>query len=104
MEPPPLPPHAPGPEAEPHDRRARAEREGRGVEPAEDDPADPARARWQILARSLEAVLLPADPLIEVGAKFCSNCGAVLQAAAEPAVAEAAPLPSPSAGPRLVGT
>jgi pSer/pThr/pTyr-binding forkhead associated (FHA) protein len=41
---------------------------------------------------------------IVAGDKFCSNCGAVLQAAAEPAVAEAAPLPSPSAGPRLVVT
>ena len=39
---------------------------------------------------------------IVVGDKFCSNCGAVLQAADEPAPVEAAPLPSPSAGPRLL--
>ncbi len=53
-----------------------------------------------------ELVAAPTCPAcgveIVAGDKFCSNCGAVLQAVAEPAVAEVAPLPSPSAGPRLV--
>ncbi len=53
-----------------------------------------------------EPVAAPACPAcgvdIVAGDKFCSNCGAVLQVVAEPAAAEVAPLPSPSAGPRLV--
>lgn len=40
---------------------------------------------------------------VVAGDKFCSNCGAVLQAMTESAPAEAA-APSPSAGPRLVVT